>query len=123
MKKQHIELFSIIGLLVSFVGGGYFYKQHQARTLDFLASENASTFVRNYSQTYGYKTAKVYLVEFFDPACETCRDFYPLVKEILARNPDEVQLVLRYAPFHHGADEVVKILEAARLQGKYWETL
>jgi len=32
-------------------------------------------------------------------------------------------LVLRYAPFHDGADNFVKILEAARMQGKYWETL
>ncbi|MGM0655581.1 MAG: DsbA family protein, partial [Thermodesulfobacteriota bacterium] len=33
------------------------------------------------------------------------------------------KLVLRYAPFHHGADGFVKILEAAGNQGKYWETL
>jgi protein-disulfide isomerase len=31
--------------------------------------------------------------------------------------------VLRYAPFHDGADYFVKILEAAKKQGKYWETL
>ncbi|MBE9520176.1 MAG: thioredoxin domain-containing protein, partial [Proteobacteria bacterium] len=33
------------------------------------------------------------------------------------------KLVLRYAPFHDGADSFVKILEAAKKQGKYWETL
>ena len=32
-------------------------------------------------------------------------------------------LVIRYAPFHDGADYFVKILEAAKKQGKYWETL
>ena len=31
--------------------------------------------------------------------------------------------MLRYAPFHDGADAIVKILEAAGRQGKYWETL
>ena len=35
----------------------------------------------------------------------------------------QVQLVIRYAPFHQGADGVVRVLEAARLQGKYWEAL
>ena len=34
-----------------------------------------------------------------------------------------VGLVLRYAPFHEGSDKVVAILEAARRQSKFWETL
>jgi|SRR5210317_469181 protein-disulfide isomerase len=38
-------------------------------------------------------------------------------------NPGKIKLVLRYAPFHDGADYFVKILEAAKKQGKYWETL
>ncbi|PLC47931.1 hypothetical protein CR159_20910 [Pollutimonas subterranea] len=28
-----------------------------------------------------------------------------------------------YAPFHEGSEEVVKILEASKLQDKYWSTL
>ena len=35
----------------------------------------------------------------------------------------EVRLVVRYAPLRRGSDTAVKILEAARLQGKYWEAL
>jgi hypothetical protein len=35
----------------------------------------------------------------------------------------QVRLVVRYAPLHHGSDTAVKILEAARQQGKYWEAL
>ncbi len=34
-----------------------------------------------------------------------------------------VRLVVRYAPLHQGSDQIVRILEAARLQGKYWEAL
>jgi len=34
-----------------------------------------------------------------------------------------VRLVLRYAPFHQGADTMVLILEAARRQGRFWEAL
>ena len=41
----------------------------------------------------------------------------------MEKHPGKIKLVLRYAPFHDGADYFVKILEAARLQGKYWETL
>ena len=123
MKKIPIILVTILVLAFLFVGGSYFYKQQQKSQIDFLVKEDFSTFVRDYSPTYGNKDAKVYLIEFFDPACETCRDFYWPVKEILATYPNEVQLVLRYAPFHRGADKVVHMLEAARLQGKYWEAL
>ena len=30
---------------------------------------------------------------------------------------------MRYSPFHPGSDAVVALLEASKLQGKYWETL
>jgi len=73
--------------------------------------------------TLGSDDAKVYIVEFFDPACETCAAFYPLVKNLIAYNPGKAKLVVRYAPFHPGSDYFVKILEAARKQGKFWETL
>jgi protein-disulfide isomerase len=71
----------------------------------------------------GPEDARVTLVEFFDPACETCAVFHRSVKELMARYPERVRLVMRYAPFHHGSEDVVKMLEAARLQGKYWEAL
>jgi protein-disulfide isomerase len=35
----------------------------------------------------------------------------------------QVRLLVRYAPLHRGSDTAVQILEAARLQGKYWEAL
>ena len=122
-KKQNIVLIAAVCLIIAFVLGGYLYKSQQAKKLDFMARENASTFVRDYSLTLGSKEAKVYIVEFFDPACETCRDFYPIVKNLIFYNAGKVKLVVRYAPFHTGADYFVKILEAARKQGKYWETL
>lgn len=90
---------------------------------DFMAQNNASTFVRDHSQTLGSDDAKIFLVEFMDPACETCAAFSPLVKQMMKANPCKIKLVLRYAPFHDGADYFVKILEAAKRQGKYWETL
>lgn len=123
MKKQNIVLISMICLIIAFVFGSYLYKSQQAKKLDFMARENASTFVRDYSLTLGSDDAKVYIVEFFDPACETCRDFYPIVKNLISYNAGKVKLIVRYAPFHAGSDYFVKILEAARKQGKYWETL
>lgn len=110
-------------LVLAFIGGSAYFKKQQAEKFDFLAQKNAELFVRDHSPTLGSDDAKVFIVEFMDPACETCAAFAPFVKQIMAANPGKIKLVLRYAPFHDGADNFVKILEAARMQGKYWETL
>ncbi len=110
-------------LILGFVIASNYYKDSQAQKYDFLAAEDAELFVRAHSRTLGSEDAKVYLVEFMDPACETCAAFAPFIQQIMAANPGKIKLVLRYAPFHEGADVFVKILEAAGMQGKYWETL
>ncbi len=123
MKKQIVVLVSSGLLFALFFLGAYIYKNQQAKKYGFMAQENASTFVRDYSQTLGSTDARVYLVEFSDPACETCSAFHPFVKKMMAENPGKIKLVHRYAPFHDGSEYFVKILEAARKQGKFWEAL
>ena len=110
-------------LAFAFVVGSNYYKEQQSAKYGFMAEKNAELFIRDHSPTLGSDDAKVYLVEFMDPACETCAAFAPFVKQIMAANPGKIKLVLRYAPFHDGAENFVKILEAARMQGRYWETL
>ena len=44
---------------------------------------------------------------------------HPVIKEILRLFPDQVSVVLRYTLFHEGSDEAARILEAARMQGKF----
>lgn len=76
--------------------------------------------VRAHSPVLGDPDAPVTIVEFFDPACEACRAFHPTVKKILADNPDDVRLVVRYTPFHGEASETaIAVLEAARMQGVF----
>ena len=84
---------------------------------------NASSLIRFHSPATGPAGAKVTIVEFFDPSCEACRAFYPHVKAILAENPAQVRLVLRYAAFHKDSGLVVKMLEATKGQGLYWQAL
>ena len=121
--KYIIFAFSCLVLFVVFIFASTFYKDKQTEKLSFMAQENAAVFVRDHSQSLGSDDAKVYLIEFMDPACETCAAFFPFVKQIMNANPGKIKLILRYAPFHDGADYFVKILEAAKKQGKYWETL
>ncbi len=121
--KYKIFAGTCLVLIGIFAATGLYYKNQQAKMYDSMAQNNASTFVRDHSQTLGNDDAKVVVVEFMDPACETCAAFSPMVKQIMNANPGKIKLVLRYAPFHEGADYFVKILEAAKKQGKYWETL
>lgn len=114
---------SCLALLFAFMFASSYYKEQQAEQLGFMAQENVSTFIRDHSPTLGSDDARIYLVEFMDPACETCAAFSPFIKQMMDANPGRIKLVIRYAPFHEGADDFVKILEAARKQGKYWETL
>ena len=41
----------------------------------------------------------------------------------MAEYPGKLRLSVRHVAFHRGADYAVKVLEAARKQGKYWEVL
>ena len=120
MNRQRILLISAMAVILLFGLGVYLYDRMKDERLGELARQSDSVFNRPHSPTYGSAQAKVRIVEFFDPACETCRAFYPLVKDIVDSNPGKVQLVVRYTPFHAGADTAVKVLEAARLQGLFW---
>ncbi len=117
MNRTHIFYGSAILMILVFVAGWFTYNKLEADKLGELARQSNSLFMRPHSPTYGSLGARVLIVEFFDPSCETCRAFYPAVKGLVDANPGKVQLVIRYAPFHEGSDTAVRILEAARLQG------
>lgn len=88
-----------------------------------MDAPNGGNLVRFHSPVFGPAQAPVTIVEFFDPSCEACRAFYPYVKKILAENPNDVRLVLRYVLFHQGSEEVARMLEAARKQNLYSQVL
>lgn len=123
MKKGQIVVLSGIFLIMLFILATFLVKGKQRETLGSLVRKNAEALVRAHSQTAGDPAAKVVLVEFMDPGCETCRAFDPFIKQMMAANPGKIKLVIRYAPLHHGADYMCAVLEAARRQGKFWEAL
>ena len=109
---------SVAGLLLLvFAVAGVLFQQSASESL------NQSALEREGAPIKGPHDAKVTIVEFLDPACGTCRDFYPLVKKLIDQYPGKVRAMVRYAPLHPGSDQVVKMLEAARYQGKFWQAL
>ncbi len=123
MKKETVVGVSAIVLLLGFVLAAWWYQGQETERVETIAEESATTLAPAHAMTVGPQDAKVTIVEFFDPACETCALFHKPVKDILASHPGQVRLVLRYAPFHAGSEDVVKMLEAARKQDRYWEVL
>lgn len=105
--------------LAAFAGGSLIYTNSVREAAQLLAQRQAASLIKPHALVIGPPDAEVTVVEFFDPSCETCRAFYPVVKQIMAMYPDEVNLVMRYATFHQGSDEAVRILEAARRQSKF----
>lgn len=89
----------------------------QAEAASEDAGQAESSLVRSHSPILGPQEAPITIVEFFDPACEACRAFYPLTKSILETYPEQVQLIVRYTPFHgEVSDTAIRVLEVARHQ-------
>ena len=119
--KTYLSVFSVIILALSLIGcadDDTIDKETRKYTKTSISLDE-STYERAYSPSIGVASAKVTIVEFFDPACEACRAFYPIVKEIMSRHPDDVRLVLRYATLHEGSETAVRLLEASRLQNVF----
>ena len=101
-----------------FLGATWYATRPGSRTADRIAPEVVDALIRSHSPILGNPDAPVTIVEFFDPACEACRAFLPVVKDLLAEHGDAVRVVIRYTPFHDEASVVaVLTLEAARMQG------
>ena len=122
-NKAYLFIGSAALIIAFFIIGSSLYKKNQKEQYSFIAAESSKIFVRDYSPRYGDKNAKVFLVEFLDPECESCRMYYPEVKALLEEFKGKVQLVVRYAAFHGNSKIAIKALEAARKQNKYWESL
>lgn len=123
MNRKTIFITAAVLLAAVFAGAMLFYNSQKAQQAAQTTAQNREALARFHSPTLGNADAPVHIVEFLDPACGTCAAFYPFVKQLMAAHPGKIRLSLRYAPFHQGSDEVVKVLEASRKQGKYWQAL
>lgn len=121
MNRRGLIL-SVLALGVAGFGGATWFATRPGPVVEAepVAPELAEAMIRPYSPILGPAQAPVTIVEFFDPACEACRAFHPIVKDIMAEHGDAVRVVIRYTPFHGAAsEEAIRVLEAARMQDVY----
>jgi len=123
VSRVLIVIVAGVFMALAFVFAANLYTGQREDAIRAVSEAEDSPLERPHSVSRGPSDARVVLVEFFDPACETCREYHAYVKKLVAAHPGKVRLVLRYAPFHQGADTMVLILEAARRQGRFWEAL
>lgn len=123
MQKKLVVAAAVVVALAMVAWGLWSTFAHQNSRSSQAVTIDRTALIRPHSPSLGKADATVVIVEFFDPACETCRTFYPMVKQLMAKHPDRIRLVMRYAPFHKGSDKVVAVLESARRQGKFWPAL
>ncbi len=122
-NRSVLFVVAAVSLLLAFIVAKSFYTSSEQEQAASAAPAIMAMLDRPHAMALGPADAPVVIVEFFDPACETCAAFYPMVKQLMDENAGKIRLVLRYAPFHAGSDSVVAALEAARRQDKFWPAL
>lgn len=121
MKKEVIILSAIIALVaIGGVVGASYYRNSVQKPPD-PGKTARGELVRPDSVSMGPADAKVTLVEFYDPECESCAAFHVIVTGLLKEFDGRVRFVARYATFHKNAKIAAIYTEAAGEQGKYWE--
>ncbi len=113
-----------VGVLVlAVVAATILYMGDNSQSAQGEDAARQAALASEHSPALGDPGAKVHIVEFLDPACGTCALFFPMVKQWVAEVPGEIRLSVRHVAFHTGSEYAVRILEASRKQGKYWQTL
>ncbi len=123
MRKEFIVLL-VIGVVVvaaAIIGSSYY--QTKVQNDQKPAPKTDPRLVRPDSPVLGSADAKVTLVEYLDPECETCRVYNQFVKQLYREYGGKLRIVVRYMPFHGNSRRAASYLEAAREQGKFWEML
>ena len=123
MSRASLVAIAAAILVLGLLAAAFFYESDNTESLQAEAASRQAALASQHSPTLGDPDAKVHIVEFLDPACETCALFYPMVKQWIAEMPGDIRLSVRHVAFHTGADYAVRILEASRKQDKYWQTL
>jgi len=72
----------------------------------------------------GNPEAPVTIIEYSDFQCPACGFYFPLLKQLAAEFPDDVQIIYRHFPLtsiHPRAELAAQAAEAAGVQGKFWQ--
>ena len=122
MKKETV--FLLIGFVVvigiAFIGANYYGRSAQPTP---ISPEVNKQLLGVNSPSKGPEDAPVTIVEFYDPECESCRAFHPVLTKVLKEYDGKVRLVARFMPLHPNSSVAGTFIKLAEKKGKYWEAL
>lgn len=84
----------------------------------------SSTSSQTSNHVEGENKAGVTLVEFGDFQCPACKQYFPVVEQVVEKHKANIQFQFRHFPLtkiHRHAFEGSRAAEAASKQGKFWE--
>lgn len=128
--RKDLLILAIVALLI--IGGaGYIASSYRSDQATAPVANGITTagptrltnesLIKPDSPSMGPENAKVTIVEFYDPECESCAAFHPILKNVLKNYDGRIRLVMRYMPLHPNSLTAATFTEAAGEQGKYWE--
>lgn len=119
--KTDIKLLLLPLAALVLLGAGLMYFNQEKPQETPVAKEISQLLREGPNHVKGPESARVTVVEFFDPECEGCAAFHPLLKQITEEYPSDVKLVARYMLFHGNSFSAALALEGAGKQGKFWD--
>jgi protein-disulfide isomerase len=120
LKTTQGKFLGYAGLIIIVLFGYYIYAMPASST-DESPVDIAITAA---DHVRGAKDGKLTLVEFGDFQCPACGAYEPIVRQVLADNPDTLKISFKHFPLtqlHRNALLAAKASEAASVQGKFWE--
>ena len=108
---------------IGILGGGIFFLGNSGQITQKTTPTQTASLVLENSFSRGGKDAPVTIVEFADFQCPACGVAYPIVKQIIAKYPEDVRFVYRQFPLpsHKYGMLAAQAAEAAGAQGKFWD--
>ncbi len=119
-NKMFVLVIAVLAVL------GFFLLKKSGNTPTATPSQSSALsddFIRPHSASFGNSMAKVTVVEWFDPECESCRAVHPIFTKMVEEYKDRVHFVLRYMPYHTNSMFAASALEEAKELGKFEEAL
>lgn len=123
MKNKVFVIAAVLFVFLGFIGLRFFTQSQEQSSSSVNAPAVQGDFVRPNSVSIGNSIARVTVVEWFDPECETCREIHPILEKIMMEYKDRVHFVLRYMPYHPGSMLAASALEEAREFNKFEQAL
>ena len=117
-QKNEVKILFIVASIVVAISVIIYIFVSPEKTVDMNVTANLLTGQDNFS--VGTKEAKVTVVEYFDPECETCAKVSPYIKTEINYYKEKVRWVFRYMAYHPNSLNAIRILEAARKQNLYF---